>query len=324
MGDERRHGTVNSAKSGKCNCDYFTKSTYTIRQDPPLYVREGSHRILIKYDDDKVSNNVYAYDVDFSVIEDSTGILGCFATYEEAAETKRKESQREKVQNESLTAEKQMAASYIHEIKNPIFSIRGFLQILHQSFSEDDKRKEYVNIIISELDRMNSLINEFLSKYKDDSFINGEDKGGTSVKKTIEEVVAFFQYGFKLKDITCKCDLSSDELVIMVDKEQLIQILINLIQNSIEAMKTGANLSIKAYAKDKTTCIVEIKDEGIGIRQDDIDKIFNPFFSTKENGTGLGLYITKKIINNYGGSIYLESTEGKGTTFYLEFPLISC
>ncbi len=324
MGDEWRRDTMNSAKSGKRKCDYFTQSTYTIRQAPPLYVREGSHRILIEYDDDKVSNNAYAYDIDFSVIEDSAGILGCFATYEEAAKTELKESQRNKVQNESLMAEKQMAASYIHEIKNPIFSIRGFLQILHQSFSEDDKRKEYVNIIISELDRMNSLINEFLSKYKDDSFINDEDKNGISVRKTIEEVVEFFQYGFKLKNITCKCDFSNDELIVMVDKEQLIQILINLIQNSIEAMKTGANLSIKAYAKDKTTCKIEIKDEGIGIRQDDINKVFNPFFSTKENGTGLGLYITKKIINNYGGSIYLESTEGKGTTFYLEFPLISC
>ncbi|NLU10949.1 MAG: HAMP domain-containing histidine kinase [Tepidanaerobacter acetatoxydans] len=324
MGDERRHSAMNSSKLGKCNCDYFTQNTYTIRQDPPLYVREGSHRILIGYEDDEASSNAYAYDVDFSVIEDATGILGCFATYEEAMEAKLQELQKKKAQNESIIAEKQMAASYIHEIKNPIFSIRGFLQILHQSFNEDDKRKEYVNIIISELDRMNSLINEFLSKYKDDSLVKGEGEDGTSVQKTIEEVVAFFQYGFKLKNITCKCDFSNDELIVMVDKEQLIQILINLIQNSIEAMKTGANLSIKAYAKDKTMCIVEIKDEGIGIRQDDINKVFNPFFSTKENGTGLGLYITKKIINNYGGSIYLESTEGKGTTFYLEFPLISC
>lgn len=99
-----------------------------------------------------------------------------------------------------------------------------------------------------------------------------------------------------------------------------MQIFINLIQNSVEAMKKGANLSIKTYGKNKMACI-EIKDEGVGIKQEEMNKIFNPFYSTKEKGTGLGLYITKQIITNNGGNIYLESTEGKGTTFYLEFPM---
>ena len=84
-------------------------------------------------------------------------------------------------------------------------------------------------------------------------------------------------------------------------------------------MKKGAVLNIRTYKANGTAC-VEIKDQGTGIKQGEINRIFDSFYSTKEKGTGLGLYITRRIVNNNGGNIYLESKEGKGTTFYLEFP----
>ncbi|HHV18836.1 MAG TPA: GHKL domain-containing protein [Thermoanaerobacterales bacterium] len=320
MGDGRWPTSAkNIVRSIKHYYDYLIKNTYTIERDSPLYVKEGSHRILIDYQDKEKDNHIHAFDVNFSVIEDSKGLLGCLVTYEDVIELE--EMRNKKAQYESLLAEKELAASYVHEIKNPIFSIRGFLQILQQSFNEDDKRKEYTDIIINELDRMNNLLNEFLSKYREHTSTKVQNDKGVSIKLAIEEIIAFFQYSLELKGINYKLDLD-DELFVSIDRDQLMQIFINLIQNSIEAMKEGGHLTIKAYGKDDRIYI-EIKDEGVGIKQDQVDKIFKPFFSTKEKGTGLGLYITKRIVDNYGGSMSLKSTEGKGTTCYLEFPMKS-
>jgi signal transduction histidine kinase len=319
MGDGRWHNAKNPMRSIKNYYDYFTKNTYTIEHNPSSYVKEGNHRVLIEFQDKDKDNSIHRFDVDFSMIQDSKGVLGyCIVTNEDTAELK--ELREKKAQYESLLAEKEIAASYIHEIKNPLFSIRGFLQILQQSFSDDDKRKEYSDTIINELDRMNNLLNEFLSKYREHTSAEDKIETGVSIKKAIEEIIVFFQYSLELKGITYELDLGDDELFISIERDQLMQVLINLIQNSVEAMKKGTHLTIKAYGKDERVYI-EIKDEGVGIKQDQMDKVFNPFFSSKEKGTGLGLYITKKIVDNYGGSIYMKSTEGKGTTCYLEFPM---
>lgn len=293
---------------------YFTNTSYIIKQDPPLFIKEGNHRVLIEYQNEGCKT--FEYDVDFSVIENDKGILGYLVSFENIE--KLKELERKSMQLESWLAEKEIAASYVHELKNPLFSIRGFLQILRQSFADDDKRKEYTDIAINELDRMNNLLNEYLSKYKEHNTPKAQN--GISIKKVIEEVVASFQHSLQLKGISYEFEFENEEILVQINKEQLMQVLINIIQNSIEAMNKGADLSIKVFRKDNWAC-VEIKDEGVGIKQDEMDKIFAPFFSTKENGTGLGLYITKRIVDSNGGSINIESTEGKGTTTYLKFPM---
>lgn len=211
MGDGRWRSAKKLVKSIKDYCNYFTENTYTIEQDPPLYIKEGSHRVLIEYQDKKEDNHIHEYDVDFSVIEDPKGLLGCFVTYKNVTELK--ELRKQKAQYESLLAEKEIAASYVHEIKNPLFSIRGFLQILQQSFSEDDKRKEYADIIITELDRMNNLLNEFLSQYREHSLGEDNSENGISINKIIAEITAFFQYSLELKGITCELDLGKEELL---------------------------------------------------------------------------------------------------------------
>lgn len=316
MADERWQSEVDFRKLISYYQKYFTKSKHTIKQDPPLFIKEGSHRVLIEYQDK--GDKAFEYDVDFSIIEDAKGLLGYLVSFEDAE--KLKELGRKNMQLESWLAEKEIAASYVHELKNPLFSIRGFLQILKQSFADDDKRKEYTDIAINELDRMNNLLNDYLSKYREHNTPEDKAQSGISVKKVIEELIAFFQHSLHLKGISYELEFENNELLVLIEKEQLIQVLINIIQNSIEAMAQGAHLSIKAFKENNWAC-VEIKDEGIGIKKDEIDKIFAPFFSTKENGTGLGLYITKRIVDNNGGSINVESTEGKGTTTYLKFPI---
>lgn len=309
MADGQRQSKVDLEK-------YFITARYTVKEDPLLYVKEGSHKVVIKYEGEE--DKTFEYDVDFSILEDAEGHVGYLASVEDA---KKAEVQGlKKAELESCLAEKEIAASYVHELRNPIFSIRGFLQILRQSFNDDDKRKEYTDIAIKELDRMHNLINDYLSKYKGNKGLDDKGNRGISVKNILEELMAFFQHNFQLKGISYDLEFDDDELLVSIDKEHLIQVFINIIQNSIDAMNRGANLTIKAFKEDNWAC-VEIKDEGIGIKQDDIDKIFTPFFSTKENGTGLGLYISKRIVDKSGGSIKVESKEGKGTTTFIKFPL---
>lgn len=315
MADERRQSGEDFGKLIDNYQKYFTKSSYTFKQNPPLFVKEGSHRVLIEYQDE--GDKTFEYDVDYSIIEDAKGLLGYLVSFEDVE--KLKELGRKNMQLESWLTEKEIAASYVHELKNPLFSIRGFLQILKQSFDDDDKRKEYTDIAINELDRMNNLLNDYLARYKEHNIHDDKTKMGISVKKVIEELIAFFQHSLHIKGISHEIEFENNELLVLIGKEQLMQVLINIVQNSIEAMDKGDHLSIKAFKEDDWVCI-EIKDEGVGIKQSELDKIFAPFFSTKENGTGLGLYITKRIVDNNGGSINIKSIEGKGTTTYLKFP----
>lgn len=293
---------------------YFTKSSCPLKQGLPLYLSEGCHLVLIEYQAE--GNKTFEYEVDFFILEDEKGILGYLVSYEDTENLK--ELERKNMQLESLLAEKEIAASYVHELKNPLFSIRGFLQIIRQSLSDGDKRKEYADIAINELDRMNNLLNDYLSRYRTHNTPEIKSKG-LSVKKIIEELIVFFEHSLHLKGITYKIEFEDSDLQVLMGKEQLMQVLLNIVQNSIEAMDKGAHLSIRAFKDEDWVCI-EIKDEGVGIKQSDLDKIFTPFFSTKENGTGLGLYITKRIVDSNGGSINIKSTEGKGTTTYLKFP----
>ncbi|HHX24927.1 MAG TPA: GHKL domain-containing protein [Thermoanaerobacterales bacterium] len=309
---------INFINSIRDSYNHLIDKTFTISKKLPLYVKEGSHRVFIEYEDtgeNKETYDTYSYDVIFSLLEDDKEILGFFVSYDDTTEDEKLEE--ESAKSENLSAEREIAASYVHEIKNPLFSIRGFLQILQQSFSEDDQRKAYTEIMINELDRMNDLLNEFLSTYRS-KMAKDVDQGRIGIGELVKEVMAFFRYSFDIKDITYNLDID-DNLYVSIDRDQFFQVMINIIQNSVEAMIDGGKLNIRAYSKGDFICI-EIKDNGVGISEKDIKKIFEPFFTTKEKGTGLGLCIIKKIIENNGGRISLKSKVGEGTTIYLELP----
>ena len=146
--------------------------------------------------------------------------------------------------------------------------------------------------MINELDRMNDLLNEFLSTYRS-KMAKDVDQGRIGIGELVKEVMAFFRYSFDIKDITYNLDID-DKLYVSIDRDQFFQVMINIIQNSVEAMIDGGKLNIRAYSKGDFICI-EIKDNGVGISEKDIKKIFEPFFTTKEKGTGLGLCIIKKL-----------------------------
>jgi len=311
--NERRH----RKEFGKMLNNYqkfLTRSRNPLKQGLPVYM-EGGHKVVIKFQGDE--GKVFEYDVDFSIMEDDKGQVGYMVSVEDTGNNKKADSKSMRL--DSWLAEEEIAASYVHELKNPLFSIRGFLQIIRQSFSDDDKRKEYADIAINELDRMNNLLTEYLSRYKARNGTEVKAQTAVSVKTVIEELIAFFQHTLYLKGVSYEIEFEDSELFVLIRKEQLMQVLINIVQNSIEAMDRGDHLSLKAFREDGWV-VIEIKDDGVGIKRTELNKIFDPFFSTKENGTGLGLYITKRIVENNGGTISVDSIEGEGTTIYLKFP----
>lgn len=285
---------------------------------PPIIRLEGSHKITIENQSkDPKLNWTYTCNIDTTLLKGPKGPLGLIISLDDLKTIQ--EFHGKLMQIESLISERELAASYVHEIKNPLFSIRGFLQLLEKNFSEKDKHYKYINIIIEELDRIQHMIDDFLSMIRISRTTEENYDYDNPIQKTIQDTINLFKFTFQAKDIECNFDGSKDPLFVSIHKGYLMQIFTNLFQNSIEAMESGKALYIK-MKHDEDTVFIEFKDEGVGIKGEDLQNIFNPFFSTKEQGTGLGLYITKNIIESCGGKISAESIYGKGTIFHVELP----
>ena len=209
----------------------------------------------------------------------------------------------------------ELAAGTIHEIKNPLSAIRGFVQLLEKSFQDEDKRKEYSNIILKELDRLTELIREFLiiAKPSDVKYTIG------NINLIIKDMISLIEPKANMYNISVKALLSESIPEIKMNAEHIKHVL-NLFNNAVDAMHDGGELFIVS-SFNGNEIITEIKDTGHGISPDEMDKIFEPFYTTKNEGTGLGLAICKKIIENHKGTISLNSQVGEGSTFTILLPL---
>jgi len=208
----------------------------------------------------------------------------------------------------------QLSAGLAHEIRNPLTSIKGFIQLLQSKYNEG-MDKEYIEIIINELDRVNNLVKEFLVLAKPTE----PRRSQLNLHNIIKETVLLMESEAILHDIVIKQEAPVDLPLVSLDQEQIKQVFINLIHNAIEAIGSQGVIEIKAQYIDEKIVLM-IRDDGPGIPENLIPKIFNPFVTTKAEGTGLGLSVTKRIIENHGGKITLQSQIGFGTTVTIEFP----
>jgi signal transduction histidine kinase len=212
----------------------------------------------------------------------------------------------------------QIAAGTAHEIRNPLTSIKGFLQVLNRTFHQSGMEREegYTDLMLAEIDRINELVNEFLllSKPKNVTF----DK--IDISSVLRDILPIINNQAVLHNVTIQYQSVYQIPKIIADRELLKQVFINLCKNGIEAMTQGGTLTIIEKIDARARKVhVEVQDSGAGIPAYLIDKIFDPFFTTKDSGTGLGLSVCQRIIHDIGGSIRVSS-KGFGTTFTVSVP----
>ncbi|ADL06988.1 two-component system sensor histidine kinase NtrB [Thermosediminibacter oceani] len=299
--------------------DLFTNKDYSIPGYPELFMKEGNHRIVIKIQNEEDEENHHSFNINTTLVKNADGTVSVVITCEDEdnSEGVREDLKRRLSYLENLSVIGELAASAVHEIKNPLFSIRGFLQIIDNSFSDDDKRKEYIRIMISEIDRLEGLVRDFLMLAK----TRARSKGSVIVCELIRDIAELYKNRMEMQNIKFSLMAEDESVCIPGNREQLEQVFINLIQNALEAMENGGNIEVVVYRKNEKL-VIEVRDEGKGISPEIEKKIFTPFFTNKKNGTGLGLFLSKKIVEEHMGRIYFRSTEGKGTVFFLEFPLV--
>jgi signal transduction histidine kinase len=212
----------------------------------------------------------------------------------------------------------QIAAGTAHEIRNPLTSIKGFLQMMHTTFQEKqmDKEQEFTQIMLTEINRINELVNEFLLLSKPKNITYDE----VDVTAVLREILPIINNEALLYNVTIQYESVEPLPKVVADRELLKQVYLNICKNGIEAMVDGGNLTITERVDEEEKKIhIDFHDTGPGIPVFVIDKIFDPFFTTKPNGTGLGLSVCQRIIHDMGGTVRV-SCKGFGTTFTVSIP----
>lgn len=212
----------------------------------------------------------------------------------------------------------QLASSIAHEIRNPLAGISANVQVLSELMGNEKRYSEFFDIILEEINRVEKIIKDLLdySKHTKPSLIP------TQLQNIFNYIKTFLSAQLDKQRIKLKFENCENLPNILADHGQLIQIFLNCMMNASQAMPNGGEILITAQSnEDLKELNVFIKDSGVGIKPEFLDKIFEPFFTTRAKGLGLGLSVTKKIIEDHGGKIEINSAENQGTTVILSFPL---
>ncbi|MBY7143571.1 PAS domain S-box protein [Virgibacillus sp. NKC19-3] len=242
--------------------------------------------------------------------DDENGRMCYIATIKDI--TDKKEAEEMMIRSEKMSIAGQLAAGIAHEIRNPLTSLKGFLQLMQAGVKGNE---QYYKIMLDEIDKMESITSEllFISKPLTESMRN------ESLEEMIHDVILLLSTQANVKGINIEYD-DTYKGSIYCDRSQIKQVLINLVKNAIEAMVDGGTIKL-ITTSTKTQVILSIRDEGLGIPDEIIHKLGEPFFTTKQNGTGLGLMISKQILNHHDAILKIEQNEYKGSTFHIFFPL---
>ncbi|MGD8739640.1 MAG: ATP-binding protein [Desulfobacterales bacterium] len=223
------------------------------------------------------------------------------------------------IHTEKMSALGRMAAGIAHEINNPLAGILLFSSNLSKKVSEKGPMKEGLDIIIRETVRCKTIIQELLEFSRD----REPQKEMVNPNTILEKALKMLENEFRLHHIQIKKQLSDDLRETMLDENQIEQIFVNLLLNAVQAIiEKGVITVTSRMDENREKALIEIADTGSGIASENIAKIFEPFFSTKPKGTGLGLAVSYAIVKNHQGDINAFSKPGEGTRFVLEFPII--
>jgi signal transduction histidine kinase len=217
-----------------------------------------------------------------------------------------------------------LIASLAHEIRNPLVSIKTFTQLLPERIDDEEFRNYFLKVASGEIDRLTGLINELLGFARpSEPRLEGED-----VNALIDKMEILVATEARKKNVTLNKNYARDLPQIKADAEQLKQVLLNILLNAIQSTKGEGKIWIETRQvqvpfEDKVEPFtqIEVRDTGVGIPKENLERIFDPFFSTRPEGSGLGLAISHQIIHDHGGFISVESEVGKGTSFKVHLPL---
>jgi len=224
---------------------------------------------------------------------------------------------KERISNmENLATVGQISAEIMHEINNLLTVIHGYTQLLAQQINPDNSSKNYVNTINEEIKRCKEIAKNILELSR-----NKQTMEKININELIRKIVDFLKISKISKNIQFTLNLQEGIPLIDANSNHIHQAILNILLNGTEAVKKNQKgiIEIKTE-KDENNIIIKIKDNGPGMPEEEINKILNPFYTSKEKGTGLGLYITYKLVKKYNGEIKIESKAGEGTEFTLTFP----
>lgn len=271
---------------------------------------------LLHKEGKKVWGDVH-YKLYFDEEHQFTGGIGTVAdiTKQKLAKLELERSNQQlQMQAQKLAVAGQIAAGIAHEVRNPLTSVNGFLQLMKTQYPE---RTDYFDIIFSEIKRIDFVLSELLVLAKPQSVHFQE----VQLHGLLEQVITLLKTNAVLSNIDLKQPFKKQDAgAILADANQMKQLFINLIKNAIEAMPEGGSIYISTE-KVMNEWKITIQDEGKGMSEEDIQKIYDPFFSTKTEGTGLGLTICATILKDHHGRMDVVSELGKGTTFHIYLPV---
>jgi PAS domain S-box-containing protein len=214
----------------------------------------------------------------------------------------------------------EFSSTLAHEIRNPLAGIKTTAQALSEELGQDASKREYIDRIIKEIDRLNNLLRTFFSFAKPRQL----DLIPCQIGDIVKEVKGLLAKEAEKMRVTINEVYARDLPPVSLDTNQMQQVFINLFLNALDAMPVGGQLTVEVDRRDSQEewLQVKVKDSGYGIAPEHLTKIFDPFFTTKSKGLGLGLAITNKIMEGHGGTIAVESAPGNGSTFILNLPVV--
>lgn len=235
--------------------------------------------------------------------------------------TQTRERTREVIESEKVNALTLLAAGVAHELGNPLNSLHIHLQLLERDLKKIEGARagrlvDSVRVAQSEINRLDNIINQFLRAVRPGQ----PDRKPHQVNTLVRESLEFLAPEISDRDILVETELGKDLPSIAVDAGQMKQAIYNLIKNSIQALSVGGILRIRTERND-THLLLSFSDNGCGIPAENVSRIFEPYFTTKGGGSGLGLFIVRRIVREHGGDLILESDPGRGTTARILLPL---